>query len=68
MRREMIGENSNAELTTLSKTAKYKRKVARGGAIEVDVPIELTAVDVMKEVFGGGKIAEIEAIVPERSD
>ena len=67
-RRETIGKDSNAQSTTLSKTAKYKRRVARGRAIEVDVPMELTAVNIMKEVFGDGKITDIEAFVPERTD
>ena len=67
-RRETIGKDSDAESTALLKTAKYERRVARGGAIEVDVPVELTAVDILKEVFGDGKIAEIEAIVPERTN
>ena len=67
-RRETIGKDSDAESTALLKTAKYERRVVRGGgAIEVDVPVELTAVDILKEVFGDGKIAEIEAIVPERT-
>ena len=67
-RRETIGKDSDAESTRLLKTAKYERRVARRGAIEVDVPVELTAVDILKEDFGDGKIAEIEAIVPERTN
>ena len=34
----------------------------------MDVSVELTAVDIVKEIFGDGKIAEIEAIVPERQN
>ena len=66
-RRERFGKDSDQE-SMLLKTAKYERRVVRGGAIEVDVPVELTAVDIVKEVFGDGKIAEIEAIVPERQN
>ena len=35
--------------------------------IEVDIPVELTAVSMLREIFGDGKIAEIEAIVPEKT-
>lgn len=62
-RREFIGNSSDA--ATVAKTAKYKKIVTRGGMIEVDVPVELTAVSILTEIFGDGKIAEIEAIVPE---
>ncbi len=64
-RREKVGKNSEAETAELMKTAKYRRLVTRGGTIEVDVPVELTAVSILREIFGDGKIAEIEAIVPE---
>ena len=67
-RQETIGKDSDAESTALLKTVKYERRVAREVASEVDVPVELTAVDILKEVFGDGKIAEIEAIVPERTN
>ena len=62
-RREKIG----AETDALRKTAKYQRVVTRGGMIEVDIPVELTAVSILREIFGDGKIAEIEAIVPEKT-
>lgn len=64
-RREKIANNSETETTTLMKTAKYRRVVTRGGMIEVDVLVELTVVGILQEIFGEGKIAEIEAIVPE---
>jgi len=64
--REIIGNRSDA--STLAKTAKYKKVVTRGGMIEVDVPVELAAVSILAEIFGEGKIAEIEAIVPEGSN
>ena len=47
------------------KTAKYRRVVTKGGMIEVDVPVGLSALGILREVFGDGKMAEIEAIVPE---
>lgn len=64
-RREIIGNSSDTETATLAKTAKYKKVVTRGGMVEVDVPVELTAVGILSEIFGDGKIAEIEAIIPE---
>ena len=66
-RRERVGKDSDPESTALLKTAKYERRVAWEGVNEVNVPVELTAVDILKEVFGDGKIAEIEAILPERT-
>ena len=59
-RREVFANDSKMDL----KTAKYEKKVTRG-LTEVDVPVELTAVSILKEIFGNDKIAEIEAIVPE---
>ena len=67
VRREIYKQDSDAESKRVLKTAKYERRVARGGAIEVDVRVEITAVAILKEVFGDGKIAEIEAIVPEKT-
>lgn len=64
-RREKVASTSEAETEELMKTAKYRRLVTRGGTIEVDVRVELTAVCILEEIFGDGKIAEIEAIVPE---
>lgn len=64
-RREVIGGGANTEHWSVAKTAKYKKVVARGGTMEMDVPVELTAVTILSEVFGDGKIAEIEAIIPE---
>lgn len=64
-RRETIANHSEAEKVALMRTAKYRRVVTRGGLIEVDVPVELTAVGILREIFGDGRIAEIEAIVPE---
>ena len=64
-RRETIANRSEAETVSVMKTAKYRRVVKRGGRIEVDVPVELTAVGILRETFGNDKIAEIEAIVPE---
>lgn len=58
-RREVIAKDSVA-----LKTAKYEKIVTRG-LTEVDVPVELTALSLLKEVFGNDKIAELEAIVPE---
>lgn len=66
-RREKMANHLEAETAALVKTAKYRRVVTRGGIIEVDVPVELTAVSILREIFGDGKIAEIEAIVPETS-
>ena len=68
VRREVYKQDSDAESNAVLKTAKYERRVARGGAIEVDVRVEITAVAILKEVFGDGKIAEIEAIVPEKTN
>ena len=59
-RQERLTNDSNAEL----KTAKYEDIVTRG-LTEIDVPVELTAVSILREIFGDDKIAEIEAIVPE---
>ena len=64
-RRETFANDPKAETAAPLKTAKYRRVVTRGGVIEVDVPVELTAVSILREIFGDGKIAEIEAIVPE---
>ena len=48
-------------------TAKYKRTLAKGGGyVEVQTPVELTALNIMGEVFGSDKLGEIEAIVPDR--
>ena len=66
-RREKIGNRSEAETDALRRTAKYRRVVTRGGMVEVDIPVELTAVSILREIFGDGKIAEIEAIVPEKT-
>ena len=49
----------------ISYTAKYQRPVQLGVSTEIYVPVELTAIDIMKEFFVTNKIAEIEAIVPE---
>ena len=67
IRRERIGNRSEAETDALRRTAKYRRVVTRGGMVEVGIPVELTAVSILKEIFGDGKIAEIEAIVPEKT-
>ena len=67
IRRERIGNRSEAETDALRRTAKYRRVVTRGGMVEVDIPEELTAVSILRESFGDGKIAEIEAIVPEKT-
>ena len=64
-RREKVAINSEAERTELMKTAKYKTSVGRGGVIEKDVLVVLTAVSILREIFGDGKIAEVEAIEPE---
>ena len=62
-RRETIRGGSGSEAQ--AKTAKYKRVVQKGGMVEVDVPVDLTAMDIMEEVFGSDKMGEIEAIVTE---
>ena len=64
-RREKVPIGSEAQQPELRKTAKYQTLVTRGGMIEVKVPVELTAVSILREIFGDGKIAEIEAIEPE---
>ena len=61
-RRENLANRSGPETV---KTAKYRKVVTRGGTIAVDIPVELTAVGILREIFGNGKIAEVEAIVPE---
>ena len=63
-RRETIVSRSETD-EMRSKTAKYRKVVRRGGVIEVDVPVELTTLSILTEIFGDGKIAEIDAIVPE---
>lgn len=51
------------------KTAKYKRTVWRGvSKVEVETPVELTALDIMGEVFGLDKLGEVEAIVADREN
>ena len=64
-RREKLAINSEAESTEVRKTAKYRTLVTRGGMTEVNVLEELTAVSILRAIFGDGKIAEIEAIEPE---
>ena len=63
-RRETIKNGPEIDSAPL-KTAKYRRVVTRGTMIEVDVSVELTTIGILTDVFGDGKIAEIEAIVPE---
>ena len=63
-RREKVAIGSEGE-AVLSKTAKHRKVVTQGGMVEMDVPIEINAISMLTEVFGDGKIAEIEAIVPE---
>ena len=63
-RRETIANRSEAETAALM-TAKYRKVVTRGAMIEVDIPVEVTAVSILREIFGDDKIGEIEAIVPE---
>ena len=60
-RRRLVGNGAEE----ISYTAKYRRPVQLGGPTEIHVPVELTAIDIMKEIFVTDKIAEIEAIVPE---
>lgn len=47
------------------KTAKYQTLVTPTEVLQPDVTVELTAVGILREIFGDGKIAEIEAIEPE---
>lgn len=61
-RRENLANRSGPET---EKTAKYRKVVTRGGTIAVHIPVELTAVGILREIFGNGKIAEVEAIVHE---
>ena len=68
VRREGYKPNSEGVSKELLKTAKYERRVSRGGVIEVDVRVEITAADILKEVFGDEEIAEFEAIVPEKTN
>ena len=62
--RESITRGEGAELPPM-KTAKYRRTVTPWGPVEIDTPVELTALGMMERIFGDGKIAEIDAIVPE---
>lgn len=65
-RRAKLANDPEAESLALLETAKYRKVVTLDrAAIEVDIPVELTTVSILREVFGDGKIAEIEAIVPE---
>ncbi|KAL6714318.1 hypothetical protein ACLMJK_007741 [Lecanora helva] len=58
-------EGTKATPDQISYTAKYRRPVQQTPDIPVEVPVELTALDIMEEIFATNKIAEIEAIVPE---
>lgn len=64
-RREKVVISSEAERSELMKTAKYRTSVSRGGMVDMDVLVVLTAVGILREIFGDGKMAEIEAIEPE---
>ena len=63
-RRETVASGSEGDAAKL-KTAKYRRVVTKGGAVEVDVRVELTAIGLLTEIFGGGRMQEVDAIVPE---
>ena len=69
---ETYNPNSSAESqVTVFETAKYRRKLtSRGGidAKELLVTVKLTALEIIEDIFGNGKIGEIKAIVPERRD
>ena len=67
-RTETISSGSESQAPQL-KTAKYKRSVAlaREGKIQVEVPVELTAMGILQDIFGKDKINELNAIVPDTS-
>ncbi|KAK4697415.1 hypothetical protein P7C71_g658, partial [Lecanoromycetidae sp. Uapishka_2] len=52
---------------TYAKTAKYGRAVTKGGTrtIELDVPEELTAMNILEKVFGDSMMDELNAIAAE---
>lgn len=65
-RREKVVISSEAERSELMKTAKYRTSVSRGGGmVEKDTLVVLTAVGILREIFGDSKMAEVEAIEPE---
>lgn len=64
-RREKVVISSEVERSELMKTAKYGTLVSRGGMVDMDVLVVLTAVGILREIFGDGTMAEIEAIEPE---
>ncbi|KAL8842262.1 MAG: hypothetical protein Q9170_000588 [Blastenia crenularia] len=47
------------------RTAKYKQVVSRGTIVEMNVPVELSASSILKDLFGPDRAAELEAILPE---
>ena len=51
------------------KTAKYKRNLALAGKDKstVEIPVELTAMGILQDIFGEDKVNELNAIVPEAS-
>ena len=63
-RKEKSTRGSEPNMTG-GKTAKYRRQVVRGGMDETEVTVELTAMDLLGEVFGKSRIAELEAIRPD---
>ena len=67
-RTETISSESEGQ-TPHAKTAKYKRNVAltREGKIQVEIPVELTAMGILKDIFGENKINELDAILPDTS-
>ena len=51
-----------------SKTTEYKLPVVRDPVSEAEVPVELSALDILKTLFGDSRTAELEAIVSETRD
>lgn len=47
------------------KTPRYKQIVSRATTIESDVLVELSASDILNDIFGANRAAELEAILPE---
>ena len=62
-----IRNRSEAETDALRRTAEYRKVVTRGGMVEVDIAVVLTAVSISREIFDDGKTADIEAFVPEKT-
>lgn len=63
-RKETFTRGSEQE-AAYQRTAKYKQVVSRGTMVEINVPVELSASSILKDLFGPDRAAELGAILPE---